>query len=76
MKLPARNWKQLGSKHSGSGSCRLLSFVKLYFVLLFHCRSAYKGYVLENRIHFRVHAALNAIDKYKAQKQNPTTSDT
>lgn len=32
-------------------------------------RSAYKGYVLENRIHFRIHAALNAIDKYKILKQ-------
>ena len=38
------------------------------------CRSAYKGYVLENRIHFRVHAALNAIDKYKTQKRKPTSA--
>lgn len=35
-------------------------------------RSAYKGYVLENRIHFRIHAALNAINKHKTQKQKST----
>ena len=75
MTLLARNWNMLGTtkRSVDSGSSR--SNVPC-FALLFHCRSAYKGYVLENRLHFRVHAALNAIDKYRAQRQKPTTSDT
>ena len=37
-------------------------------IVVMSFRSQYKGYTFENRIHFRVHAALSAIEKQRSHK--------